>query len=256
MCGRFTLTSPERAIREVLDAAPDEELASSDPLEELLTPRYNVAPTQTVPVIRPVERTARSEIREREVAGLRWGLVPEWSRDPAIGSKLINARSETLRDKPSFRDAFEHRRCLVPTDGFFEWTAAGRRQRQPWWIHRPGREPFAFAGLWENGTFTIVTCEATGAIRELHERMPVMLFDRAARRAWLESDLETVAPLLVPRDNELVFHRVSLEVNRNDFEDPRAILEAAPLPAYGSPATPRDPAPPSAQLDLFLNPKP
>ena len=225
MCGRYTLTSPERAIREVMseEAARLTPRAGARLLLQSIPARYNVAPTQEMPVV-------RCGADSPELALLRWGLIPEWSHDPAIASKLINARAETLRDKPSFRAAFKSRRCLVPADGFFEWTAGAKGARQPWWIHAPERQPFAFAGLWENGTFTLVTCEARGAIRDLHDRMPVMFFDRAARAAWLDAqDDATLDRLLEPSAPPMVAYPVSREVNRNDFEDPRAI-DAIELP--------------------------
>jgi putative SOS response-associated peptidase YedK len=206
LCGRYTLTSPERAIREVLEL---------DAGAEALSPRFNVAPTQPMPVR-----------RGSELALLRWGFR-------SVGTTLlINARSETLRTKPSFREAFKVRRCLVPADGFYEWTRGPKNTRQPWWIHAPDRRPFAFAGLWEEDLFTIVTCEARGAIRELHDRMPVMLFDRATRAAWLEAEADdgVLDRLLEPQPTPMVFHPVSRAVNRNEFEDPTAI-EAIALPA-------------------------
>lgn len=223
MCGRYTLTSPERAIREVLEDSSEEatRLTPRAGARQLLqTPRYNVAPTQEMPVVR----------RGGELAFLRWGFR-------SIGTTLlINARSETLRTKPSFRQAFKSRRCLVPADGFYEWTRGPKNTRQPWWIHAPDGRPFAFAGLWEDDLFTIVTCEARGTIRELHDRMPVMLFDRPARRAWL------LDRLLEPQPTPMVFHPVSRAVNRNEFEDPTAI-EAIALP-------PAEPARP-VQATLF-----
>ena len=220
MCGRYTLTSPERAIREVLEGEEvPEEFAA-------LPGRYNVAPTQPMPVLR-----SGGDLRLS-----RWGFR-------SLGTTLlINARSETLRTKPSFRAAFKSRRCLVPADGFFEWTRGPKNTRQPWWIHLPGSRPFAFAGLWEDDLFTIVTCEARGTIRELHDRMPVMLFDRPTRRAWLEAEGERLDALLEPRDPGRVFHPVTREVNRNEFEDPRAVdpveqitaPEARPAPVQAS----------------------
>ncbi len=125
---------------------------------------------------------------------MRWGLVPSWSKDIGIGAKLINARAETVAEKPTFRAAFRHRRCLVPADGFYEWQATGGR-KQPWRVVRRDRAPFAFAGLWElwEGTgegsaletFSIVTTEANATLRNIHSRMPVMLFEEAQFKTWL-----------------------------------------------------------------------
>jgi putative SOS response-associated peptidase YedK len=257
MCGRFTLTSPERAIREVLEREPEVEEVGEDPAA--LAPRFNIAPTQAVPIVRArgVDGGSRGSGGGRELTFLTWGLVPTGSRnaDKSAAAKMINARAETLRERPSYRDAFRLRRCLVPADGFYEWTdGAGKGIRQPWWIHRADGGPFAFAGLWEGGTFSIVTREARGAIRQLHARTPVMLFERAARGLWLDPEVDTNADgpideLLRPRDaGDVVFHAVSRRVNRNDFEDPSAVVEVtAPEPAADAAAGDSEPA----QRSLF-----
>jgi putative SOS response-associated peptidase YedK len=252
MCGRFTLTSPERAIREVLEREPSEEEVGAE--EPAFAPRFNVAPTQAVPIARTRETAAAG----RELTFLTWGLVPTAQQrrgDLSIAAQRINARAETLRERPSYRDAFRSRRCLVPADGFYEWTSApgpGKSFRQPWWIHRPDGAPFAFAGLWEGSTFSIVTCEARGAIRELHERMPVMLFDGATRGLWLDPALDgaTDGPLddlLRPRDPGMVFHRVARSVNRSDFDDPSAIEAVEPPASAAAEPKPEEPA----QRSLF-----
>lgn len=138
---------------------------------------------------------------------MRWGLVPHWAKDTAIGNRLINARAETIATKPAFRDAYRHRRCLVPADGFYEWKKQGRG-KQPYYIHRKDDQPFAFAGLWESWTcpdkqpletFTIITTEPNDLLRPIHNRMPVVLFgDDMAE--WVEGDVDTAAEHLRPCD--------------------------------------------------------
>jgi putative SOS response-associated peptidase YedK len=136
MCGRFTLHSPANAIADLFGLIGEPSLQS----------RYNIAPTQPVPIIRILR--ANPETRQREFVPVRWGLVPAWADDPAIGNRLINARAETVASKPSFREAFRYRRCLVPADGFYEWKKEGGR-KQPVYIRGKDGQPFAFAGLWE-----------------------------------------------------------------------------------------------------------
>ena len=168
---------------------------------------------------------------------LRWGLIPSWSKDPSIASRLINARSETVATKPSFRVAFQRRRCLVPADGFYEWKRdekgdGGKGTKTPFWIHMATREPFVFAGLWESWqpddgatlyTYTILTTEASEDVREIHNRMPVILPD-PARSQWLDpaSDADDLRDLLRPfPSRSLHAHPVSSIVNspRNDLPE-------------------------------------
>ena len=193
MCGRFLLSTPARALAEhfQLDEVPS------------LFPRYNIAPTQPIGVVRLAEGQGR-----REWAILSWGLVPGWAGDPDVGSRLINARAETAAEKPSFRAAFRSRRCLVPADGFYEWQAAGRR-KTPHLIRPRQPGPFAFAGLWERWhdpgdvcleTAAILTTEANEAVRPIHERMPVLLRPQDYA-AWLDPFRRQAAdlqPLLRP----------------------------------------------------------
>ena len=174
MCGRFTLRAPASVIAEqfaLFEVPP-------------FTARFNIAPTQPVPVIRmrpgPSLRARRGS---RELVWLRWGLVPGWAKDPAIGSRLINARAETAAEKPAFRTALRQRRCLVAADGFYEWQQAGRT-KQPYFIHLRDDRPFAFAGLWEAWegadhawleTCTLLTTGPNDVVRPIHDRMPVIL---------------------------------------------------------------------------------
>ena len=230
MCGRFSLTTAPEAMRELFGF---ENLPN-------LAPRYNIAPAQDVAVVR---QTAGSG---RELVLLRWGLIPSWARDTAHPAPMINARAETVAEKPAFRDAFRARRCLVPADGFYEW----RREdggRQPFRIGFADGGPFAFAGLWESWTgpgegdeaaagpvesVTIITTDANHKLRPIHHRMPVIL-DRDDYATWLDPDpaAPAVLGLLKPHaPDAMAFYRVGRRVNdaRNDDADCIALLNPAP----------------------------
>jgi putative SOS response-associated peptidase YedK len=213
VCGRFTLTSTPETLAERFEL-------ESPPA---VSPRYNIAPGQDVLAIRAVASGIR------EAVALRWGLVPSWADDPAIGNRMINARAETLTSKPAFRDAVRRRRCLIAADGFYEWADHGG-PKQAYHIHRDDHAPFAFAGLWEHWrdgagrdlqTCTIVTTDAAPVIASIHPRMPVML-EASAWSAWLDptgTDPTPLLPLLHPiEDERLAFHPVGDRVNhiRND----------------------------------------
>jgi putative SOS response-associated peptidase YedK len=218
MCGRYSLTTAPEALRRLfeLDTTPN------------LEPRYNIAPSQSAPVVRFAAAGAR------EFAMPRWGLIPSWAKDASIGHKMINARSETVAEKPSFRSAFHRRRCLVPADGFYEWRTEGDI-KQPFRIGLAGGGPFAFAGLWEswpgNGddggeaieTFTILTTEANRKLHPIHPRMPVILAPEAYQ-TWLDGRPETTEralSLLRPFAGEkMAFYRVSRRVNSPRNDDP------------------------------------
>lgn len=169
MCGRYTLRADARRVAEFLDLSD----------MPLFSPRYNIAPTQSVVAAREHQE---EDIPKREAALLTWGLIPSWSNDPAIGSRMINARLETAVEKPSFRSAFAKRRCLIVADGFYEWKHAGKR-KQPYLFTLGDSDLFAFAGLWERWkqgekvieSATILTTSAAGTMRNYHERMPVVL---------------------------------------------------------------------------------
>jgi putative SOS response-associated peptidase YedK len=215
MCGRFAFFSSHEAMRRAFDL-PDDTLR--------VEPRWNIAPTRFVPVVRLDPQ------RRRHLAMLYWGLVPYWARDKSIGARLINARAETVAEKPAFRSAFRHRRCLVLADGYYEWqtTAAGK---QPWFISRADRQPFAMAGLWESWleapgapsleSCTIVTTAAPPAIAMIHPRVPVVL-PATAYPTWLEPQPQDPAALtallLAPAADSLAATRVGRRVNdaRND----------------------------------------
>lgn len=208
MCGRYVITSPPAVIRALFGY----------PEQPNFPPRYNVAPTQPIPIVRLAEA-------RREFALVRWGLIPAWVKDPKGFSLLINARAESVLDKPAFRNAMRRRRCLIPADGFYEWREAGGR-KQVFFVRRRDGTPFAFAGLCEtwagpNGeeldTAAIVTTNANRTLSAIHDRMPVILPDQAFD-LWLDcakADAETAAALLVPaRDETLEAYEVSPAVNR------------------------------------------
>lgn len=219
MCGRFTLRTP---VSEILEAFQvDVQEGFEFPL------RYNVAPTQEILAVRSTEDG------RREFARLRWGLIPFWAKEPSIGNRMINARAESLADKPAFRQAFRHRRCLIVADGFYEWQKIGKR-KQPYYLHRPDGKPFAFAGLWEKWpgmtppllSGTIITTDANATARPIHDRMPVILeADQYAR--WLDPQIEDprqLEPLLKSADDELLrADPVSTHVNNVRHEDPRCV---------------------------------
>lgn len=177
MCGRFAFYSPSEATAALFGV--DGALA--------VEPRYNIAPTQYVAAVRDDEQ------QRREMVMLRWGLVPFWAKDPSIGNRLINARAETVAEKPSYRAAFRHRRCIVLADGFYEWRRSGD-EKTPHMISLASGEPFALAGLWENWTnkesgeslqsMTLITTEANDFMQPIHHRMPLILQPDTANE-WL-----------------------------------------------------------------------
>jgi putative SOS response-associated peptidase YedK len=220
MCARYTLSDPGR----IGDRWP-----GSGKRRLRWPPRYNVAPTQDVPALR----------RARELVTLRWGLVPAWATDPSGAQKLINARVETLAEKPAFRGALEQRRCAILADGFYEWSGP-TGHRQPHRITIDGGAPFAFAGLWERwhrGETTIescaiVTCPANALVAPLHDRMPAILADDAALDAWLEGEVADALDVVAPFDPaRTTVVTVSSAVNRATFDDPSCIVPIAAPPA-------------------------
>jgi putative SOS response-associated peptidase YedK len=195
MCGRYTLTSS------------GEDLALAFDLSELplVVPRYNMAPTQEAAVVRVTEPDG-----PRRLDPLKWGLIPYWAKEASIGNRMINARAESVAEKPAYRWSFKKKRCLVAADGFYEWKKEGKA-KQPYLIHRKDGKPFAFAGLWstwknpeQDGktveTFTILTTAANDLLRPLHDRMPVILGPESFD-LWVDPRMEDAAklqPLLVP----------------------------------------------------------
>jgi len=242
MCGRYSLTTPPEAMRRLFgfEILPN------------LPPRYNIAPTQEAPIVRPAADGTGGD-GARDLALARWGLLPRFAKSPADGAKMINARSETVAEKPAFRDAFRKRRCLVPADGFYEWQklAEGpKAPKQPWRIGLKGGGPFAFAGLYETWqppsetegggsdpilSFTILTTDANPAIAKIHARMPVILAP-SDHGLWLSADAgpADLQPLLRPFPAaEMGYYRIGTHVNavRNDDAHCIAPLGIAPLGA-------------------------
>ncbi|MBQ17524.1 MAG: hypothetical protein CMJ65_10405 [Planctomycetaceae bacterium] len=226
MCGRFNLRASASELAMFFDIVFD------PPLLSQLAPRYNIAPTQPVLIVRVESDQARPAL-------VRWGLVPGWARDPETGNRMINARGETVAEKPSFRAAFQRRRCLVPASGFYEWQKTNRSQKQPWHVHRPDDAPFAFAGIWEpweaaDGsameTCAIITTRANTKMAPIHDRMPVILASEDFG-SWLDpgnNQTAALESLLVPcPDGTLVTDRIDTHVNRPSNEGPDC-LRAAP----------------------------
>ena len=223
MCGRFTLT-----------VSPDQLLADFPGLSmppQALGPRFNIAPSQPIAAI-PNDDNFRLE-------HFTWGLVPSWAKDPKLGARMINARSETLAEKPSFRVAFRRRRCLILADGFYEWKEEpGSKTKTPYYIRLKSGKAFAFAGLWENWhspdgsqilSCTIITTQPNELLADIHNRMPVIL-PPGAYKQWLtpgESDTRDLAGLLKPYPaSEMKAYPVSTLVNNPANEMPECILAA------------------------------
>jgi len=222
MCGRYTITINADTVRQDLGLA---EMPAD------YQPRYNVAPTQPVAVV--------ADADERKAEWMRWGLIPYWAKDPTIGSRLINARSETIHEKPAFKNAFAKRRCLVLADGFYEWQkGAGPKGRsQPYFFRRKDGSPFAFAGLWEfwrspEGeevrSCTIITCDANELVKPVHDRMPAMLSGDDLWQ-WLKQDrpgdlLGMLKPYPV---DQMECYPVSAMVNRPEVETPELVRPVA-----------------------------
>ena len=219
MCGRYTLSTPAGRLAEEFQLDSTVEIS----------PSYNVAPTQQVAAVLEDEGGRRLEM-------LRWGLVPSWADDPDIGARMINARSETAPEKPSFRRAFRGRRCLIPADGFYEWKRENGG-KQPYYFRMQDGRPFAFAGLWESWdkgggelrTCTILTTRPNSVLNGIHDRMPVIL-PHDAYDAWLDpdADREELGELMIPYPGaDLETYPVSRFVNSPRNNDERCIEPAA-----------------------------
>ncbi|MDB5640234.1 MAG: hypothetical protein JWP51_5142 [Bradyrhizobium sp.] len=243
MCGRFVITSPPAALRQIFGYIE----------QPNFPPRHNIAPTQPIPVV-----IVENGVRHFRL--MRWGLLPAWVKDPRKFALLINARADTVRDRPAFKNAMRRRRCLIPAEGYYEWQASGTRKR-PHFIHRRDGQPIGLAGLAEtwigpNGeeldTVAIVTAPASADLAVLHPRVPVTIapedFD-----CWLDCrahDVETAMALLTPPgEGEFIWHEVSTRVNRTANDDAQLILPitveeiAAEEPKPAKKAAPRKPAP-------------
>jgi putative SOS response-associated peptidase YedK len=225
MCGRYKLSRRKQLVDEYFDAVSD---------ETEWTPRYNIAPTQPVPVIRqhPKEPV-------RKLSLMKWGLIPSWAKDPSAAARMINARSETASTLPAFRDALKFRRCLIPADGFYEWSRTGTT-KQPYCFEVNEGELFAFAGIWDRWqgggiaveTCSILTTTANAVTSAVHDRMPVIL-GADAYELWLDpgiNDVVTASEMLKPFDAGLMrCYPVSTRVNNvaNDDEECSGHVEVA-----------------------------
>jgi putative SOS response-associated peptidase YedK len=236
MCGRFVqVSSPELLVQRF---NVDEVTA---PHHE---PSYNVAPRSSVYAVRD---RVEDDARRRYLSELRWGLVPSWAKDPRVGDRMINARAESLAEKPAYERAFRRHRCVVPAEGFYEWQRRGR-SKHPMFVHRRDGEPMAFAGLWAawrdgeepDGDWlrscAIVTTEANDVLAPIHDRMPVVLEERDWD-TWLNptaDDAESLTKLLVPASNDLlgVYH-VSSAVNSADNDGPELVERVEPEATLG-----------------------
>jgi putative SOS response-associated peptidase YedK len=221
MCGRFTnRAKPEQVKRE---------FKIENENSNLFHPRFNIAPSQMIDVVFAPES-------ERILSQLKWGLVPSWAKDSEIGNRMINARAETITEKPSFREAFKSRRCIIPASGFYEWQKKGTGAKQPFYFYIKEKEVFGFAGLWESWidkttgeeleTCTIITTEANDVLKPVHERMPVILRPESYDE-WLdvkEKNTEKQQKFLVPYPaKEMDSHAVSRSVNIPDVDSAELI---------------------------------
>jgi len=210
MCGRFSQSKSAETIAQVF------QVNNVPPL----TPRYNIAPTQQIQTI-----LQNAEQSQREFQMLHWGLIPSWAKDPKMGARMINARAETVTEKPSFRAAFKQRRCLILADGFYEWQQQ-EKKKQPFYFRMNDEHPFAFAGLWEHwksgdgeviNSCTILTTEPNDLMRPVHNRMPVII-DPKDYDLWLDTEVKTpelLQPLLHPYSaEEMTAYPVSTKVNK------------------------------------------
>ncbi|MEM9133608.1 MAG: SOS response-associated peptidase [Actinomycetota bacterium] len=233
MCGRFVAASPPDELARYFETEP--------PTEELEA-NYNVAPTNTVYAV-------RARDGHRQLSELRWGLVPFWAKDRKVGSRMINARSETILDKPAYRRAIQKRRCLIPADGFYEWAKVpGHKKKQPYFIHHRDDEPLVFAGLWERWsppegsddelgpdgileTCTILTCAPNATMASIHDRMPVLLAP-AVWDEWLThtDDVADLTRLLVPAPDEILDLRAVTPAVNNVRNRGAHLLDPDPEP--------------------------
>jgi putative SOS response-associated peptidase YedK len=216
MCGRYRLSRRKQIVEEYFDSVSG---------EEDWAPRFNIAPTQAVPVIR---QNPKEPIRELSL--VRWGLIPSWAKDPSVGATMINARSETASTKPAFRDALKSRRCLIPADGFYEWARTGKA-RQPYCFEVNEGKLFAFAGIWDRWndasdetieTCSILTTTANAVTAAVHDRMPVIL-DPDGYDLWLDPgmrDVSAASELLKPYDARLMrSYPISTRINHVANDD-------------------------------------
>jgi putative SOS response-associated peptidase YedK len=243
MCGRYTVTSAPEALRALFRYEEQPNFPA----------RYNVAPTQPIAVVRLIDG-------KRQFALMRWGLLPSWVKDPKAFSLIVNARGESVIDKPAFRAAMKYRRCLIPADGFYEWKASSKGPKQPFYVHAKSGAPLAFAGLWEtwtgpNGeeldTATIVTTRANRTLTPIHDRMPVIV-PPDAFDLWLDGahvDAKTAEALIAPAPDDLLeAYPVSTAVNRTANDNPKLLDLFAGEPELAPTAAPQ-PKPPRVKRE-------
>ncbi|AQS59271.1 SOS response-associated peptidase [Desulforamulus ferrireducens] len=217
MCGRFTITISLSDLVEIFGV----DILKVDEHQ----PRYNVAPSQLIPVV-------TFEKGKRMAQWMKWGLIPSWAKDPGVGNKMINARAETLSEKLAYKSSFQQRRCLIPADSFFEWKKEGNK-KQPLRFVLPNEKVFAFAGIWDRWispqgidivSCSIITTEANEDVKAVHHRMPVILAEKEAQQLWLELDnLDKLKELLVPYKGEMISYPVSNLLNSTQYDSPNLI---------------------------------
>lgn len=222
MCGRFALSAKTKEI---------ENLVPDLKINEDLKPRYNIAPTQRIAAV-------LNKI-PKELSFVKWGLIPFWAKDKSIGVRLINARAETIDEKPAFKNSFKSKRCLIFADGFYEWKVSSGKMKTPYFVKLKTGEPFTFAGLWDSWfdkenntnltTATIITTEPNELMKDIHNRMPVIL-SKEFRELWLDNDfhdLKYLSSILLPYPaEEMESYETSLRVNNTNYDDELCI---APL---------------------------
>jgi len=221
MCGRFSLTD----IGSIFSRFG---VIISKDINKKITPHYNIAPTQKIPVI------YQDNNQENRIEFMKWGLVPYWAKDPKIGYKMINARAETLTQKPSFKHLLKSKRCLVPSSGFYEWKRIDKR-KVPYYIGIKNSKIFSFAGLYDNWkdsvgnelkTFTIITTNSNNTLKPIHNRMPVIL-EQEFEEDWLDvktHDFDSLKQMLKPYpDDKMIAYAVSTEVNNPSNDNPELI---------------------------------
>jgi putative SOS response-associated peptidase YedK len=242
MCGRYSITTPVEAMRQLFSFQGLPNLGAN----------YNVAPTSAVPLVRMLDG-------KRDIAMARWGLVPSWAKE-ILSKPLINARCETVAEKPAFKTSYRRRRCLVPADGYYEWHTTRQGLKQPYYIHRKDSQMIAMAGIWsdwmspdgsELDTMAILTTEANAALKSLHHRMPVMI-QESDFNLWLDPAIErdaAIDALLVPAAEDLLeAYPVSTRVNRVGVDEP-SLIEPIELEPNEAEDPEDDPGP--SQLSLL-----
>lgn len=224
MCGRFTNEATEKNIKSEFKVGRINNVS--------FDARYNIAPSQMIDAV--LESDA-----ERILTQLKWGLIPSWAKDGTIGNKMINARAETLAEKPSFKNAFKSRRCIIPASGFYEWAKKGTQAKQPFYFYLKEKQVFGFAGLYEEWTdketgelvesCTIITTEANEVLNPVHDRMPVILKPENYD-LWLdqkEKNTDRLQNLLIPFPaNEMASHPVGKAVNSPSYDSPELIVNS------------------------------